>query len=177
VQRATYTVKRTTHAVARDGAQAEILRVAIASELNIPTAVLTAKSYPAAGGVTHTEETFDCGAHAAQTTPAQLIDSNLELLVLDLPDGGHRLRVPVSIRLGGRVGSARALRLGTWLGCLGLRSDRAVFLWGGLSRPPPVGLQASATLAEADAGEPASEIRVRGSANDSQLRVLKARRD
>ena len=87
-QRAAYTVHRTTHAVARDGAQTEILRVAIASELNIPTTELTAKSYPAAGGVTHTEETFDCGTHAAQATPAQLIDPNLELTVSDLPDGG-----------------------------------------------------------------------------------------
>jgi len=47
-----------------------------------------AKSYPAAGGVMHTEEIFDCGAHAAQATPAQLIDPNLELTVSDLPDGG-----------------------------------------------------------------------------------------
>ena len=74
--------------MARDGAQTEILRVAIASELNIPTTELTAKSYPAAGGVTHTEETFDCSTHAAQATPAQLIDPNLELTVSDLPDGG-----------------------------------------------------------------------------------------
>ena len=74
--------------MARDGAQTEILRVAIASELNIPTTELTAKSYPAAGGVTHTEETFDCGTHAAQATPVQLIDPNLELRLSDLPDGG-----------------------------------------------------------------------------------------
>jgi hypothetical protein len=73
--------------MARDGAQTEILRVAIASELNIPTTELTAKSYPAAGGVTHTEEIFDGGTHAAQATPAQLIDPNLELTVFDLPDG------------------------------------------------------------------------------------------
>ena len=59
--------------MARDGAQTEILRVAIASELTIPTAELTAESYPAAGGATHAEEIFDCGAHAAQATPAQLI--------------------------------------------------------------------------------------------------------
>ena len=76
--------------MARDGAQTEILRVAIVSELNIPTAVLTAKSYPAAGGDTHTEETFDCGTHAAQVTPAQLIDPNLELTVSDLPDGAAK---------------------------------------------------------------------------------------
>ena len=58
MQRATYTVQRTTHAVAHDGAQTEILRVAIASELNIPTTELTAKSYPEAGGVMHTELMF-----------------------------------------------------------------------------------------------------------------------
>ena len=44
--------------MARDGAQTEILRVAIASELNIPTTELTAKSYPEAGGVMHTELMF-----------------------------------------------------------------------------------------------------------------------
>ena len=82
--------------MARDGAQTEIFRVAIASELNIPTTEVTAKSYPAAGGVTHTEETFDCGTHAAQATPAQLIDPNLELTVSDLPDGGFIHPQPAS---------------------------------------------------------------------------------
>ena len=98
-QRAAYTVQRTTHAVARDGAQTEILRVAIASELNSPTAELTAKSYPAAGGDTHTEEIFDCGthgSHAAQATHAQLIDPNLELTVSDLPDGRFIHHQPAS---------------------------------------------------------------------------------
>ena len=42
VLHATYAVQRTTHAMARDGAQTEILHVAIASELIIPTAELTA---------------------------------------------------------------------------------------------------------------------------------------
>jgi hypothetical protein len=160
--------------MARDGAQTEILRVAIASELNIPTTELTAKSYPAAGGVTHTEETFDCSTHAAQATPAQLIDPNLELTVSDLPDGGFIHHQPAILRHtlvdhvrngaavsrqpgmqasgehrpGGRGRSERALATATWVAYDFEARPGRLLVFGSLSRPPrgkPAQLPAKAT--------------------------------